>query len=594
MEVATPAVKAKELSAAKRRLLEQRLRGLGGRVVDTISPREDGDRTPASAEQQRIWLHASMEPELPIYNESVTVHRRGLFDLAALEASFNEILHRHEAWRTSFNVEDNVLLQIAHPAWLVTLPVIDLSGLPEGRREEEACRLASEEVALSFDMQRAPLFRARVFRLAEDHHWLQLTLHHIIFDGNSIYRVFVPELAGLYAALTGSDEFPLAEPALQYGDYAAWSEKRLHTPEIERQLDFWREELSGELPVLRLPADRARPALMSHRGAMECFTFPEELTEALRALSLSHGATLYMVMLAALKTLFFRYSGQEDVIVGGLADGRRRPELEGLMGNFLQTFAIRTKPSAGRSFAEYLGEVKSSVLRALAAAEVPFDRVVQAVRPQRNNSHHPFFQTFLSVQPEVERLADGWDVSKTDVAVQASKFDLYIEVEERHGQVATRFMYSTDLFDAMTIRRMAAHWMTLLNGITAMPECCLGYLPLLTRAEQELMLVTWNQNERPLPEVAAHELVEAQARRTPGAAAVEFEGHSWTYAELDRCAEELAAKLRQAGARRGELVAVCLERSMYLPASLLAVMKTGAGVPSTRSGYAEGSENALP
>ena len=214
-------------------------------------------RIPASAEQQRLWLHASMEPELPIYNESVTVHRRGSFDPTALEASFSEILRRHEAWRTSFEVERNELLQIVHPAWRIELPVIDLRGLAEERREEEACRLASEDAALAFDMQRGPLFRVRVLRLADDHHWLQLTLHHIIFDGTSIYRVFVPELAKLYAGQIRGEGFPPAAPALQYADYATWQEKRLQSTEIERQLDFWRTELSGEIPVLRLPFDRA-------------------------------------------------------------------------------------------------------------------------------------------------------------------------------------------------------------------------------------------------------------------------------------------------------------------------------------------------
>ena len=576
MEVATPARKAKELSAAKRRLLEQRLRGLGGPAVDLVTPRPAGSQTPASAEQQRIWLHAAMARDLPIYNESVTVHRRGPLDLAALEASFDEVLRRHEAWRTSFDVQHNVLLQIVQPPWRTALALVDLSPLPESDREQQACRLASEDAALAFDLQKGPLFRAQVFKLADDHYWLQLTLHHIIFDGTSIYRIFVPELAALYTEFSRNEMSALPEPRLQYGDYSAWHARRLQTEEIQRQLDFWRSELSGELPLLRLPTDRSRSALVTHRGAVECVTFSDELSRALREMSPFHGATLYMVMLAALKTLFFRYSGQEDVIIGGLADGRRRPELEGLMGNFLQTFALRTYPSSGRPFSEYLKEVKSSVLRAMEAAEVPFDQVVQAVRPHRENSHHPVFQTFLSVQPETERFPDGWDVSKTNVAVQASKFDLYIEVEERFGRIETRFMFSTDLFDLATIQRMAGHWMTLLNGITVMPNCCLGDLPLLTQAERELMLVTWNQNEKPIRKGAAHELIEAQARMTPDAVAVEFEDHSWTYAELERRADALAAMLRQAGARRGELVAVCLERSLYLPAALLAVMKTGA------------------
>ena len=577
MEVAAPARKAKEeLSAAKRRLLEQRLRGLAGPEVEVVKPRAPGTRTPASAEQRRIWLHAATEPELPFYNESVTVHRHGSFDLATLEAGFNEVLHRHEAWLTSFDVDDHLLLQVAHPEWHATLPLVDLCGLPESEREKEACRLASQDAMLAFDLHHGPLFRAQVFKLADDHHWLQLTLHHVIFDGTSIYRVFVPELAKAYARITSGDRTPPPPPNLQYGDYAVWHEDRLQGDEIASHLGFWLRELSGDLPMLRLPVDRPRPALPSHRGAVERFVFPQALADALRSFSLSHGVTLYMLLLAALKTIFFRYSGQQDVVVGGLADGRRRPEFEHLMGNFLQTFAIRTRPSAERPFTDYLGEVKASVLRAVEASEVPFDRVVQAVRPSRQNSHHPFFQTFLAVQPEVAACPEDWSVSKTNVAVQASKFDLYIEVEECAGTINTRFMYNTDLFDAPTIQRMAAHWMTLLDGVTVNPNCRLGQLPLMTPAEHDLMLVKWNQTSSPLPPLAAHQLIEAQVRMSPQAVAVECEGCKWTYEQLNKAADHLAAGLRHAGARRGELVAVCLERSNHLLAALLAVLKSGA------------------
>ncbi len=566
----------KDMSEAKRRLLEQRMRGFKTAPKEAIKPRAAGSRTPISAEQHRIWLHTAMDPEVPIYNEAITIHRCGDFDLAALEAAFNEILDRHEAWRTSFKMEDGELLQIDHPGLKVKLEVTDLTHLPQEERAAEAYRLTAEIAEQPFDLKTAPLFRATVYRMAPDDHWLQLNLHHIIFDGVSLYRTFVPELAELYDAIVTKRRSRLAAPTLQYGDYSVWREQQVKDPLLAKPLEYWRSVLSGELPVLRLPLDRPRPAVMSHRGAMEGFTFPQELVTSLRTMSRNHGVTLYMTLLAGLKTLFFRYSGQEDVIVGGLADGRRRPEFEGLMGYFLDTFAIRTRPRADVPFTEYLAEVRNSVLGALAAAEVPFSTVLRSIAPYRDHSVHPIFQTFLSVQPQAEAFPEGWEISKTPIAVTAAKFDLYIEVEERPDQTKVRLMYSTDLFDAPTVQRIGDHWMTILSAAAEAPETLLGDLPVLTPAEETLMLHMWNQQERPFPADTLHSLVRDQVRRTPSAPAVEFEGNRWSYAELEETVELLAGHLRKAGARRGTLVAVCLERSQFLPASLLAILRTGA------------------
>ncbi|WP_263384962.1 non-ribosomal peptide synthetase [Granulicella arctica] len=551
--------------------------GLGRTPSDSIQPRPAGYRTPISVEQHRIWLHTALDPELPIYNEAITIHRYGLFDLTVLESSFNHVLKRHEAWRTSFDSREGDLLQIIHPAWHVTLPLTDLTGFPEDQREIEACRLASEDSVLPFDLINPPLFRARVFRLSQNEHWLQLTLHHIIFDGVSIHRTFLPELGATYAAFIEGKEAPVTVPVLQYGDYAVWREKRLSTPAIEQHLEYWRGELAGKLPILRLPTDRPRPAALSHRGAMECFTITKDLTHALRKLSRAHGVTLYITLLAALKTLFFRYSGQEDVIVGGLADGRRRPELENVMGYFLDTFAVRTSPTADLPFSKYLAAVRHSVFGALAAADVPFSRVVQALQSYRDHSHHPIFQTFLSVQPQAETVIEGWSVSKTNVVIGAAKFDLYIEVEERPDHIGVRLMYSTDLFDKATIQRMEKHWEKLLTAITATPDCTLGQFSFLTDDERHQMLVTWNQQERSIPELALHEAIEAQVRRTPDRLAVTFEDQSLSYMELDQRAERLAQHLETAGAGPGLLVAICLDRSLDLSVALFAVLKTGAG-----------------
>ncbi len=562
----------RELSAAKRRLLEQRMRG--GLAQARIAAREPGTRVPVSAEQHRVWLHASMEPEVPIYNESLTVHRTGSFDAKVLEASFNEFLRRHEAWRTSFAMDGDQLVQVVAPEMYVSLPVTDLREVPLEKREAEACRIATELAAEAIDMAQAPLLRARVLRMSDEEHRLQLCLHHIIFDGVSMYRTFVPELAAIYAAFEAGQDNPLAAPGLQYGDYTLWRERQTESAELARQMEYWTKNLAGDLPVLRLPVDRPRLAARSHRGAMLCFQLPEELMARLRGLSREQGVTLNMTILAAFKTLLFRYSGQEDLIVGGLADGRRRPELEGVMGYFLDTFAIRTQPRSELPFAEYLREVSHAALGAMAASEVPFGRVVAAVQPARD--HHPIFQTFLAFQPHAEIFAEGWELTKTNVEAVAAKFDLYVEVDERLDWTAVRLMYRTDLFEAATIGRMAGHWRTLLEGMVETPEMPLGDLPLLTADERETMLVRWNDTAWRVPMETLHGAVGAQACRTPDRVAVEFEGARWSYAELQRESSRLAEQLRQAGAERGRLVAVCLERTHWLPAALLAILKTGA------------------
>ncbi|MBV8170208.1 MAG: non-ribosomal peptide synthetase, partial [Alphaproteobacteria bacterium] len=481
-----------ELSDAKRQLLEKLLRGEAAAPVGGVAPRESGVSVPISAEQRNVWAHAQMAPDVPLYNEPITIHRRGAFDLAVLERCLNEILRRHEIWRTSFTATDGDVEQVVHDDLRVSLPLIDLSHLPPPARAAAALRLATEQATVPIDLQTAPLFRARVLRLAADEHRLVLTLHHIIFDGVSIYRVLVPELAALYDAFSHGRPSPLAEPTLQYGDYALWRARRIEHETVTRQLDYWRGVLAGELPVLQLPTDRPRPTAPTARGSMEVFEIPGALTAALKALSRRHGVTLYMTLLAAFKALLFRYSGQTDLVIGGVTDTRRRPELEPLMGYFLNSFCLRSQPSAELPFADYLHAVRDVVLGALGASDVPFDRVVRAVQPRRDPSRHPLFQVLFSVEPPVAPFPDGWDLTQMEVRVGAAKFDLYLELDERPEGMHARFLYSTELFDAPTIRRMIGHWLSVLEGVVADPRCPLGRLPLLTPAETRTLLVDWN------------------------------------------------------------------------------------------------------
>ena len=568
------------LSEAKRRLLRERMAGrkVGSLAGDPIQPRRPNDRIPISAEQYRIWLHASSCPEMPLYNESITIHRRGHFDLAILSAAFSEILRRHEAWRTSFAVVDEELVQVVHSPPRLDLPLVDLSAMPEVEREAEALRLATEDAVLPVALDRELLFRARVVRMAPEDHRLLLTLHHIIFDGVSIYRILMPELASIYAALEAGQVPSLPEPELQYGDYAIWQENRAASPSTQRHLIYWKEVLAGDLPLLALPMDCSRPARVSHRGSMECFQLSAELVAELQTLSQKYGATLYMTLLATFKTLLFRYSAQQDIIVGGVTDARKRPELESLMGYFLSTFAMRTKPSATKSFVNYLGEVRNEVLAALEAADVPFDQVVQAVQHKRDSRSHPIFQAFFSIEPPVEPFAPGWDLTQMDVTVGAAKFDLYLELDQRPDHMAARFMYNADIFKPETIQRMAEHWLVMLLAVCRTPECSLGELPVLTDAEIAQMTGTggWNDTARSFPSQTLHRLIEAQALRTPDAIAAIFGEQQWNYAQLMARVRVLACALERAGAGSGTVVAVLLPRSLDLLAGILAVLYTGA------------------
>ena len=569
--------KIDELSEAKKLLLARGLRGLGAlQHAEQIQPRPVGAKTVISVDQYRIWLHASMQPELATYNEPVTIRYRGTFDLAILKASLDYFLKRHEAWRTSFEVQHEEVLQVVHDEAHIAVASVDLTHLPVEEREREAEKLATKQALDPIDISKVPLLRALTVRVAEDDHRLYLVLHHIVFDGLSIRETFIPELATIYAALQLGVEPSLPVRTLQYCDYSVWRQEHANSAAMERHLDYWKQQLAGELPLLRLPIDRARPTVINQRGSIEQFELSGELTAALRELSQAQGVTLYMTMLAAFKAVLFRYSGQEDVIVGGGVDGRRRPELRGMVGYLLDTFPVRTHPFDRLPFSMYLSRVKQAVIGALDAAEVPFDRVVQAVGIKRDSSYHPIFQSFFSFLSTGGALPAGWEMRPKETSTGAAKFDVYLEVEELPTHTAACIIYNTDLFDAATIQRMAGHWTTLMEGICKTPDAAIGDLPLLTEAESEQMLVRWNAQETPLPAATMHGLVEEQVRRTPNKIAVEFEGRSWTYAELDGQAEMLAAHLRRAGAGPNRLVAICLDRSEYLLASLLGVLKTGA------------------
>jgi len=573
----TPALPA--LSEAKRALLERYRQGT--LVAEparqaAISRRAPDAIVPLSYGQQQLWLVDHLVPEAPVYNECVTIHLPGPLDVAVFERAFNEIVRRHEIWRTTFPTIDGQPVQHVHPDSARTLPLVDLMALPAEDREAESVRLATIEARQPFDLAAGPLLRATLMRLGEQDHRLYLALHHIIFDGVAMYQGFLPELRSIYEAFLDGRPSPLPEPPIQYADYAVWQREDIQGETLERHLAYWRQRLGGRLPVLQLPTDRPRPATETFRGSMLPFALSRELTSALDRLARREGCTLYMVLLAAYTTLLHRYSGQEDILIGTATAGRNRPELRAMIGYFLTTMVMRTDPSGTPTFSELLRRVREVTLEGMAHDDVPFDILVRTLQPERTLTHNPLFQTLLTLEPPLPVLECGWTLTQMDVETGISKFDLSLEMDNRPEGLIGRFEYNSDLFDRATIERMNGQWRTLLESIVADPGRPISALPLLPAAERRQLLEGWNDTAREYPRQATvHQLVEEQARRTPHAIAAVCADEHLTYGALNRRANQLAHHLRTVGVGPETLVGICVDHSLEMLVGLLGILKAG-------------------
>jgi amino acid adenylation domain-containing protein len=563
----------RQLSAARRALLERQLRGElpAAPPAPAIARRTGAGPAPLSYGQEQIWFLSQLAPVSPVYNESLAVHCPADIDPAALESAFNDVLRRHDAWRTVFRTTDGrpeqvVLTPVAH-----RLPVTDLGHLARERRAAEAVRLAEEDARRPFDLERGPLWRARLLSLGEDGYRLHLTLRHLIFDGVSIYQVLLPELRALHDAHRAGAPSPLPDLPVQYPDYAAWQREWVAGPVARAQLEHWRSRLAG-LPELRLPADHPRPATQSFRGACRPVTVPRPLADALAALSRGEGVTLFMAVLAAFQLLLHRCTGQDDLVVGTITTGRRRRELEGLLGYFLNPVVLRADLSGEPTFRELLGRARAVTLAAFANDDLPFEHLVRELQPQRDLSRNPLFQVLLTLEPPVPPTAPGWDlVTQMGIDNGTSKFDLSVELEDRPEGLVGRFIYRTDLFEGATVERMVGHFLALLQAAVAAPDRPVTRLPMAGAGETGR-----NGVHRPLPTAGVPELFERHAAATPGAVAVEHEGARLTYRELDRRTGRLACRLRALGAGPDVPVGVCLERGLEPVVAALGVLRSGA------------------
>ena len=559
-------------------------------AVPAVAPIDTEQRFPLSFSQQRLWLLDRLLPSGSVYNLPRVVRLRGALDIEALRRSFDELVRRHEALRTRFEVHDGEPVQRIAPQLSVALELEDLSALAPGQREAEAQRRAQQEAQAPFDLERGPLIRARLLRLAPTEHWLLFSLHHIVTDGWSM-GVLTRELSALYGAYRRGEASPLAELPVQYADYSLWQREWLQGEVLEQQLAYWRETLA-ELPVLELPTDRPRPMAASYRGARVAFELGEELTGGLKALSRREGTTLFMTLLAAFQVLLYRYSGQEDLAVGVPIAGRSRPELEGLIGFFVNMLVLRGDLSGAPSFKDYLARVRAWALEAYAHQELQFEKLVEELAPKRDLSRNPLFQVSFTkgilgaLELQLAGLERGEVVA---TGTQTAKFDLAFDMVEKSERIYFLVDYATDLFDAATIERLVGHWRVLLEGIVADPEQRISQLPLLTEAERHQLLVEWNDTAVEYPrDQCIHQLFEEQVERSPEATALVYEAQQLTYGELNARANRLAHHLRTLGVGPEVLVGVCLERSIELVVAMLAILKAGgAYVPLDPSYPAE-------
>ncbi|WP_416671490.1 amino acid adenylation domain-containing protein [Egbenema bharatensis] len=577
------------LSPEQRSLLDRQLKQQGLQLpkTQTIPNREKNEALPLSFAQQRLWFLEQLEPGSPFYNHPAAVNLTGALNIAVLEQSFNEIVRRHEVLRTTFMLAGEEPVQVIQPTLMLNLPLIDLRELSETDRTQEVQVLAAQEARCPFDLVKGPLLRGTLLRLGEAEYLLLFTMHHIISDGWS-RGVLIRELAALYEAFADGKPSPLPELPIQYGDFAVWQRQWLQGEVLEAQKDYWKQKLGGSLPVLQLPTDYSRPAIQSYKGKKYSFTLSKTLTTALKSLSQQAEATLFMTLLAAFKALIYRYTEEQDIIVGTAVANRNFSELEQLIGFLVNTLVLRTDVGENPSFLDLLRRVRQTTLDAYNHQDLPFDKLVEEIQPERNLSHNPLFQIWFALNnTPVPSLKIGeleMSISKVDSAT--AQFDLSLDMVEQQEELLGIWEYNSDLFTVDTIRRLTEHFQTLLAGIVANPESCLSDLPLLTDAQKQQLQTAFCQSQihaqihdfsinRFQIDRCLHQLFEEQVKRSPDAVAVVSQKEQLSYRELNQRANQLAYYLQMQGLRSEALVGLFIEKSSTAIVGILGILKAG-------------------
>jgi amino acid adenylation domain-containing protein/non-ribosomal peptide synthase protein (TIGR01720 family) len=541
---------------------------------------EAEDRQALSYAQQRMWFLWQLDPHSGAYNLPGAVRLTGQLNLPALEQAFASLVARHETLRTVFQRQADESLQQAPASASLVIEQIDFSALPTLEREQAVAEAAQQQSLLPFDLAVGPLLRVKLLKLAEQEHVLLLTLHHIVSDGWSM-NVLIDEFIRCYDAHDAGVQPQLAPLPIQYSDYALWQRRWLEAGEQARQLEYWQAQLGFEHPVLELPTDHPRPAMPSYRGTRYEFGVDGPLAEQLRATAQKHNITLFMLLLGAFNALLHRYTGQTDIRVGVPIANRNRGEIEGLIGFFVNTQVLRTRLDGQTRVADLLSDIKETALGAQAHQDLPFERLVEALKLERSLSHTPLFQVMYNHQPQVADIstvttASGLELGVIEWEGRTTQFDLTLDTYEKAGTLHAALTYANDLFDAPTIERMARHWTHLLHGMVNDSQQRISDLPLLEAEEYQRIVHDWNRaDEGFADDLCIHQLIAKQVAAMPDALAVIFSEKQLTYAELDSRANQLAHKLIELGVGPEVRVGVAMQRSDSLLVALLAVLKAG-------------------
>jgi aspartate racemase len=570
------------LSPAKRALLELRLmkKRPAGTARRAIPRRTNGEPAPLSYNQQGLWVLDQLMPGSSLYHTPVAVRLTGVLDSTALKQALDQIVARHEALRTTFTILDGTPSQFVTPEIKLELPLIDLSGKAAAEVEAEAQRLLQHEAQRPFDLSQGPLVRSLLLRLNDEEHILLVTMHHIVTDGWSV-GIFQRELSAFYQAEITGESPELPDLPIQYPDYSSWQRRWFAGELYESQLSYWKKQFDPLPRGLELPVDHARPNVQAHRafrGAHHTICLPRQLTTDLKNLSQQQGVTLFMTLLAGYEALLHRYSGEEDIVVGTPMAGRQMPETESLIGLFINTLPLRTSFAGDPSFCEVLARVKESALGAFAHQDLPFERMVKELHPERSLARNPLFQVMFVLQSEeiLPLEFPGLVTEHFRVGNTMANFDLTLDVVERDGELVCLFESNADLFESDTITRLMGHFQTLLEGVVATPEQKISGLPMLTETERRQLLVEWNDTKTDYPaRKSIQELFEQQVRQTPDAVALIREDGQVTYGELNSRANQLAHYLRKCGVGADTRVGLCLQRSPEMITVLLGILKAG-------------------
>lgn len=560
-------------------------------VINSVARTED---LPLSFAQQRMWFLYQMDQQNSAYNEALTIRLTGRLNIDILEQTINAIIQRHESLRTTFPVVEGKPIQKIAPSLKIKLLVINLKDISQDQIDKQII----EELQKPFDLTQSPLLRCTLFDLGYENYILVNVFHHIIIDGWSKGILF-KELSKFYQALLSNSTVDLPELPIQYADFAVWQRQWLQGEILENQLNYWKKQLTGAPPLLELPTDKPRPANPNFRGHSISFQINSELTEKLKLLSQKSGVTLFMTLLAALNTLLFRYSGQDDILIGTPTANRNRQEIEPLIGFFVNTLVLRNSLEGNPTFSGLLQQARNVVLEAYANQDVPFEQVVDGLEIERSLSYNPLFQVMFALQNAPLNALELPNLKAQYLAIenQRIKFDLSLvleEIETEKGAYLEGFWeYDSDLFTAERITRMVGHFQTLLKGIVANPQQTVGKLPLLTESEKQQLLVEWNQTQTSYPDhYCIHQLFEEQVVKTPDVIAVIDGEQSLTYEQLNQKANQIARYLQKLGVKTEDLVGICIERSVLMIIGLLGILKAGAAYipldpnyPSERLAY---------